>query len=166
MLLWLVIMSTLKNISMDEYINICYVRKRKILNTNILRTIMCIIGYVFCHGNCIQIFVFYIYVKMQLWFFYDVDGTPSGIRYKNGDSINDYYFVCNWRGDVTEIYDSTGALAASYSYDAWGKVVSVTDATVCGNNIINPYCQRQSHPLSWLLLRYRDKSLLPQEQIL
>ena len=64
-----------------------------------------------------------------LWYFYDADGTPSGIRYKNGDNINDYYFVCNWRGDVTEIYDSTGALAASYSYDAWGKVVSVKDAS-------------------------------------
>ena len=62
------------------------------------------------------------YGTTELWFFYDADGTPSGIRYKNGDSINDYYFVCNWRGDVTEIYDSTGALAASYSYDAWGKV--------------------------------------------
>ena len=32
-------MSTLINISMDEYINICYARKRNILNTNILRTI-------------------------------------------------------------------------------------------------------------------------------
>ena len=69
------------------------------------------------------------YGTTELWFFYDADGTPSGIRYKNGDSISDYYFVCNWRGDVTEIYDSTGALAASYSYDAWGKVVSVTDAS-------------------------------------
>ena len=69
------------------------------------------------------------YGTTELWFFYDADGTPSGIRYKNGDSISDYYFVCNWRGDVTEIYDSTGALAASYSYDAWGKVVSVKDAS-------------------------------------
>ncbi len=69
------------------------------------------------------------YGTTELWFFYDADGTPSGIRYKNGDSINDYYFVCNWRGDVTEIYDSTGVLAANYSYDAWGKVVSVTDAS-------------------------------------
>ena len=69
------------------------------------------------------------YGTTVLRFFYDADGTPSGIRYKNGDSINDYYFVCNWRGDVTEIYDSTGALAASYSYDAWGKVVSVKDAS-------------------------------------
>lgn len=69
------------------------------------------------------------YGTTELWFFYDADGTPSGIRYKNGDSINDYYFVCNWRGDVTEIYDSTGALASSYSYDAWGEVVSVTDVS-------------------------------------
>ena len=57
-----------------------------------------------------------------LWYFYDADGNPSGIRYKNGDSINDYYFVCNWRGDVVQIYNFSGVLVGSYTYDAWGKV--------------------------------------------
>ena len=57
-----------------------------------------------------------------LWYFYDADGNPSGIRYKNGDSINDYYFVCNWRGDVIQIYNASGTLVGSYTYDAWGKV--------------------------------------------
>ena len=57
-----------------------------------------------------------------LWYFYDADGKPSGIRYKNGDSINDYYFVCNWRGDVIQIYNASGTLVGSYTYDAWGRV--------------------------------------------
>jgi len=64
----------------------------------------------------------------ELWFFYDADGNPSGVRYKNGSTTTDYYFVCNWRGDVVRIYDGAGAVVANYNYDAWGNVISVTDA--------------------------------------
>ena len=64
----------------------------------------------------------------ELWFFYDADGNPSGVRYKNGSTATDYYFVCNWRGDVIRIYDGAGAVVANYNYDAWGNVISVTDA--------------------------------------
>ena len=64
----------------------------------------------------------------ELWFFYDADGNPSGVRYKNGSTTTDYYFVCNWRGDVIRIYDGAGAVVAKYNYDAWGNVISVTDA--------------------------------------
>ena len=58
-----------------------------------------------------------------LWYFYDADGNPSGIRYKgHNGTVNDYYFVCNWRGDVIQIYNASGVLVATYDYDAWGKV--------------------------------------------
>ena len=58
-----------------------------------------------------------------LWYFYDADGNPSGIRYKDHNgTVNDYYFVCNWRGDVIQIYNASGVLVATYDYDAWGKV--------------------------------------------
>lgn len=50
------------------------------------------------------------------------------MRYKNGSTTTDYYFVCNWRGDVIRIYDGAGAVVANYNYDAWGNVISVTDA--------------------------------------
>ena len=63
----------------------------------------------------------------ELWFFYDADGNPSGVRYKNGSTTTDYYFVCNWRGDVIRIYDGAGTVVANYNYDAWGNVISVTD---------------------------------------
>ena len=52
----------------------------------------------------------------------------TGVRYKNGSTTTDYYFVCNWRGDVIRIYDGAGAVVANYNYDAWGNVISVTDA--------------------------------------
>ena len=102
------------------------------------------------------------YGTTELWFFYDADGTPSGIRYKNGDSINDYYFVCNWRGDVTEIYDSTGALAASYSYDAWGKVTeNATSADTQNITETNPiryrgYYYDSETGMYYLKSRYYD----------
>ena len=79
------------------------------------------------------------YGTTELWFFYDADGTPSGIRYKNGDSINDYYFVCNWRGDVIQIYNASGTLIGSYNYDAWGKVTeNATSADTQGITETNP----------------------------
>ncbi len=61
--------------------------------------------------------------SQELWYFYDADGTPSGIRYKdNSGTVNDYYFVCNWRGDVVQIYNAAGELVTTYDYDAWGRV--------------------------------------------
>lgn len=62
-----------------------------------------------------------------LYYFYDSDGNPSGVRYQIGSTFTDYYYVCNWRGDVVEIYNSAGVLVASYDYDAWG--VTLTHST-------------------------------------
>ena len=75
-----------------------------------------------------------------LWYFYDADGNPSGIRYKdNSGTVNDYYFVCNWRGDVIQIYNASGTLVGSYSYDAWGKVTeNATSADTQGITETNP----------------------------
>lgn len=84
----------------------------------------------------------------KLWFFYDVDGNPSGVRYYNGSSTADYYFVCNWRGDVLKIFDSTGSLVVNYDYDAWGNVLSVTNAN--GANITS-----STHIANVNPLRYR-----------
>ena len=68
------------------------------------------------------------YDDIELWFFYDADGNPSGVRYDWDGLVLNYYFVCNWRGDVVQIYKENGALHASYEYDAWGNVLSVRSA--------------------------------------
>ena len=57
-------------------------------------------------------------------YLYDLDGTVCGIKH-NGTA---YYFYKNLQGDIIAITDDAGVTVARYTYDAWGKVLSVTDA--------------------------------------
>ena len=63
--------------------------------------------------------------------------------YDNEDSVcgiilNDepYYFYKNQQGDIIEIADKDSKTIARYTYDAWGKVLGVTNAE--GNAISDP----------------------------
>ena len=101
-----------------------------------------------------------------LWYFYDADGNPSGIRYKdNSGTVNDYYFVCNWRGDVIQIYNSSGVLVGSYTYDAWGKVTeNATSADTENITETNPiryrgYYYDTETRLYYLKSRYYDPAV-------
>ncbi|MGX8700698.1 RHS repeat domain-containing protein [Caproiciproducens sp.] len=58
-----------------------------------------------------------------LWFLYDSDNTLVGFTY-NGTA---YYYTKNAQGDVTGIVDSNVNLVVEYAYDAWGKLLSITD---------------------------------------
>lgn len=40
-----------------------------------------------------------------------------------------YYYIRNAQEDIVGIIDGNLNLVASYTYDSWGKVISVTDAT-------------------------------------
>ena len=55
---------------------------------------------------------------------YGSDGSVCGILY-NGAR---YYFNKNLQGDVISILNMAGNTLAKYTYDAWGKILSVTDA--------------------------------------
>jgi len=55
---------------------------------------------------------------------YDNNGDAFGFTY-NGTQ---YYYLKNMQGDVDAIVDTNRQIVAKYAYDAWGKVVSVTDA--------------------------------------
>ncbi|HWL25286.1 MAG TPA: RHS domain-containing protein, partial [Ureibacillus sp.] len=35
-----------------------------------------------------------------------------------------YYYLTNYRGDVLAMTDESGNVVASYSYDAWGNILS------------------------------------------
>ena len=78
-----------------------------------------------------------------------------------------YYYAHNWRGDVVALYDSTGALFATYDYDAWGNILSVKDANgdpITGATsfaIANPFRYRgyyydRDSGLYYLQSRYYD----------
>lgn len=65
-----------------------------------------------------------------LYYYYDSNGQLVEIGYKKSDLEEVYYFVTqNAQGDITALYDAkTCALVGTYSYDAWGKLMSATAA--------------------------------------
>lgn len=65
-----------------------------------------------------------------LFFYYDSNGSPTA--FKNNDIM--YYYVKNLQGDIVKIVKQDGSVAATYTYDAWGKLLSVKD----GSNVNVP----------------------------
>ena len=55
---------------------------------------------------------------------YDNEDSVCGIMYDDAA----YYFHKNLQGDVIEIKNAYGVLVARYTYDAWGRVVAITDS--------------------------------------
>ena len=71
-------------------------------------------------------------------YLYDIDGTVCGLKY-NGTA---YYFYKNLQGDVIAIADDTGAVKATYTYDAWGAYEIESDTSGCNIATINPFRYR------------------------
>ena len=69
-----------------------------------------------------------------LAFYYDDKGAPVSVEL-NGTR---YYYHQNLQGDVVGLYSSTGAQVVSYTYDPWGKLLSVTDTSGTDIGAINP----------------------------
>ena len=61
-------------------------------------------------------------------------GNPLTITYY--DEV--YYYSTNLQGDVIGIADSTSALVVRYSYDAWGKLLSITGSMADTLGVQNP----------------------------
>ena len=68
-----------------------------------------------------------------LRFTYDEQGRPFSVDYYNGTTLETYYYVLNLQGDVIEIRNSTNNVVCKYTYDAWGKMLSMKDGS--GNAI-------------------------------
>jgi len=51
-----------------------------------------------------------------------------------------YFYKRNIQNDITDLLDSDMNVVASYTYDTWGKLISVTGNTTLGN--LNPYRYR------------------------
>ena len=89
-----------------------------------------------------------------LYFLYDETGAAVGFKYNN----NLYIYRKNLQGDILAVLNGqTGAVEASYTYDAWGKVISSTGALA----EINPFRYRGYYydsetGLYYLQSRYYD----------
>ena len=102
----------------------------------------------------------------DLFYYYDADGSVGSISY----DYTRYAFRKNLQGDVIAILDTNGDVVARYAYDAWGKVLSVTDkngnAITDANHVanINPIRYRGYYydtETGWYYLnsRYYDPSV-------
>ena len=94
-----------------------------------------------------------------LSFFYDQQGN----RVAMADGSNKfYYYIYNLQGDVIALADaSTGKLAVTYTYDAWGKLVKLEDTTANSVGTLNPFRYRGYYydtetSLYYLQSRYYD----------
>ena len=68
-----------------------------------------------------------------LTFYYDEKGSPVSVEL-NGTR---YYYRQNLRGDVIGLYSGTTQVV-SYTYDPWGKLLSVTDTSGTNIGTLNP----------------------------
>ena len=94
-----------------------------------------------------------------LYFFYDSVGEIVGFKY-NG---NNYLYIKNSMGDIVGIAESAGNLITSYTYDAWGKVTSVTGSNTSIGEL-NPFRYRGYYydsdiQLYYLQSRYYDPEI-------
>ncbi len=65
-------------------------------------------------------------------FCYDANGSVISVAY-NGTY---YYYLRNAQGDIVKLIDKNGQTVVEYTYDTWGKVISVTGslASTLGQN--------------------------------
>ena len=107
--------------------------------------------------------------EAKFYYSYDSNGILYSVKYTLTDDseLLTYYYTHNSRGDIIGIYNGSGDLKAHYEYDAWGNILSITDAdgnaitsaTHIGN--LNPFRYRGYYydnetGLYYLMSRYYD----------
>ncbi len=101
-------------------------------------------------------------------FTYDFDGKIISFNYDSnkdeGPEGIEYYYIRNQQGDITKIVDKDGDIVVEYFYDAWGKLLNITDSTSDSIGTINPYRYRgyrydEETALYYLNSRYYDENI-------
>ena len=69
-------------------------------------------------------------------FSHDISGQAISVNFKDGTATAaDYYYVRNGQGDIVKIIDSNGKTVVSYTYDTWGKQLSMTPTAQTGTTL-------------------------------
>jgi RHS repeat-associated protein len=89
-------------------------------------------------------------------FSYDYYGKPIGFNY-NG---NKYFYIYDCLGNVVNVVDPTGTIQATYSYDAWGNILSSSGAVADINPIrYKGYYYDTESRLYYIKTRYYNPEL-------
>ncbi len=101
------------------------------------------------------------YGNITLDFLYSNTGYPYALIYTAGETTATYYYITNLQGDVLSLIDTNGATVASYQYDPYGKLLSVSGSLADSIGQINPLRYRGYYfdsetQLYYLQSRYYD----------
>lgn len=83
--------------------------------------------------------------KYDIWYMYDSGNNVIGFEYIRLSEINEtlkttrIYYEKNLQGDVTGLLDEEGAKIASYTYDAWGNVITDNEKSFCHEGYEVPF---------------------------
>ena len=113
-------------------------------------------GYIYNGGSLSQMTV----DGNTLYFAYDASGAPMAVTY-NGTT---YYYATNLQGDVTAILNTSGSAVVTYTYDAWGNILSTGGDLASTLGAHNPlryrgYVYDPETKLYFLQSRYYDPEL-------
>ncbi|MGI6247905.1 MAG: hypothetical protein ACOYJX_00670 [Acutalibacteraceae bacterium] len=83
-----------------------------------------------------------------LYFIYDSNDSPIGVILNDSAT---YLYIKNLQGDVTGISDENGNIIVNYSYDEWGRLLSMTGSGAGTIGLTNPlrYRLRYEFRSSW-----------------
>jgi RHS repeat-associated protein len=93
---------------------------------------------------------------------YSYDSRGQLVSFKlNGTP---YFYTRNGQGDITGLIDASGAEVVKYTYDSWGKPISITGSLALTVGVKNPYRYRgyrydTESGLYYLQSRYYDPSI-------
>ena len=95
-----------------------------------------------------------------LGFTYDANGKPIAVNY----SGSNYYYALNLQGDVVAILDNGGNPVVRYTYDAWGRHLSISGTMASTLGQYNPFRYRgyiydSETKLYYLQSRYYDPDI-------
>jgi RHS repeat-associated protein len=65
----------------------------------------------------------------EIVYCYDANGSLIGFTYETATTRVFYRYVLNAQGDVIALLDENYNIVVKYTYDTWGKVLSVTNAS-------------------------------------
>ena len=69
----------------------------------------------------------------------DERGAPVSVQVGSSSTSPRYYYVYDARGDVVNLTDASGAVVATYAYDAWGNLTTSSEAIPGANGWVNPF---------------------------